>query len=255
MVDIVFRTDGLWGAGKGAVLTKAEVDGNFFSLKQAVEDLIGSPLEPLEINDISVSGNQMTITLSDLVTTFGPFTLPVAVFAWKDTFVGGATYAAWDVVTSLEGMYLVLQNHTADSEFDPAASNVNGPLYKLIFPYPNIYDFGFFFPGQPGRGLNVGEAMFAHVFARDVVLFAGLDGSKARLRDAPADDMSFAIMNDDVAIGTIDFPAYSTVGTFTFAADVGFAPGDWIKVVRPGTLDDAAVELAVTFVGKLGTIS
>jgi hypothetical protein len=255
MVDITFRTAGAWGAGKGTVLTKEEVDGNFFSLKQAVEDLVGSPTEPLQIDDITVSDNQMTITLSDLTTTFGPFTLPVATFAWKDAFAGGATYEAWDVFTAIEGMYLVLQDHTADATFDPARTSVSGPIYRLIFPFPNIYDFGFFYPGQPGRGLDVGGAMFAHAFARDVVLFAGLAGSVAKLKAAPADDLSFHILNGDTVVGSIDFAAYSTVGTFTFPADVGFLADDWIRVTRPDVLDDAASELAVTFVGKLGELS
>jgi hypothetical protein len=255
MVDLIFRTSGAWGAGKGSPLTKVEVDTNFFALKTAVEDALTNPLQPLQIADIQVIDNQMTITMSDFSTTFGPFPLPAATFRWMGIWQPATDYKTYDLITQLEGMYLVLQNHTSDSVFDPAASNVNGPFYQLIFPYPNVYAFGFFYPGQPGVSIEVGRSMFQHVLIRQVVLQAGLPGSFAYLEDAPADALQFVINQNGLFAGTIDFAAYETVGTFNWTSDTQFEIGDKIQVVRPDVLDIAARDLTVTFNGRLGSLS
>lgn len=75
-ITITYRGDGDWGTGKGGNLTPAEVDANFWALVQAVEDLGEGPA-PAEIATITLSGTQLTITLSD-ARVFGPYTLPLA---------------------------------------------------------------------------------------------------------------------------------------------------------------------------------
>lgn len=255
MVDILFRTDGVWGAGKGSRLNKVEVDENFWSLKQAVEALQSTPLQPLQIADIQVTGNQMTIVLSDNVTTFGPFTLPTAVLRWRDIWEANTPYLKFDLFTALEGMYLVLQDHTSDPTFDPSATNVNGALYRLVFPYPNLYSFGFYWPGFPGASIEDGRAMFAHAFTRSVILPVDLAGSIALLEDAPVAPLSFVIEKDGVSVGTINFAEYESIGTFTFADQVQFDPGDRIKVLKPAAIDPVAMDLTVTFNGTLGSLS
>ena len=79
MVEITFRTTGVWGAGKGANLKPTEVDTNFYNLKAAIEALEANPPQPNNISNITVTGTQMTIVLED-ATEFGPFTLPRAPF-------------------------------------------------------------------------------------------------------------------------------------------------------------------------------
>jgi hypothetical protein len=255
MVDITFRTtDGAkWGAGKGANLNATEVDDNFWNLKQAIE-AIASGADGVGIQSIAVVGNKMTFTMTDL-TTRGPFTLPVAAFNWTGAFQGGFDYKAYDLFTASEGMYIVRQDHTSDSTFDPSASNVNGPLYALIFPYPTHYEFGFFFPGRPGLGVAAGEPMFAHAFARSVILPAGLTGSIARLKTAADADMSFPIYQDEVQIGSVEFASGNTLGTFTFTTETQLDPTDVFYVMTDATVNGAARALTLTFVGTLGSLS
>ncbi len=77
-VPITFRTNGAWGAGQGSDLSAAQVDGNFYELKQAVEDLqADAPGDPVSISNIVQTGNSITIYLTDS-TALGPFTLPSA---------------------------------------------------------------------------------------------------------------------------------------------------------------------------------
>jgi hypothetical protein len=255
MVDLIFRNNGPWGTGKGARLTSLEGDGNFYALKQAVEDALTNPLQPLQIADIQVVGNQMTIILSDFSTTFGPFTLPVATFSWQGPWEPSTNYSQYDLIVANEGMFLVLQDHTSGFTFDPDASNTNGPFYALIFPFPNIYQFGFFFPGKPGNGIDVDRPVFQHLFKREVILPAALVGSGGRLNDAPLDLLTLDIQKNGVSIGSINFPEYVTEAQFTFAADVTFTIDDMISVIRPAVLDDLARDLTVTFNGTLITLS
>jgi hypothetical protein len=102
MVDLTFRTLGAWGAGKGANLDAGEVDSNFWSLAEAIVDLQSNPALPVGIASISVSGTQMTITLTNGEVA-GPFTLPVLTFRWRGEYEAGISYAALDVFTVTTG--------------------------------------------------------------------------------------------------------------------------------------------------------
>lgn len=254
MVDITFRDNGAWGGGKGAPLATIEWDTNFWNIKQAIEALQGSPTQPLQIEDITIVGNQMTILLSDLTTSF-TVTIPSASFKWTNAWLGDHAYKAWDVFTSTEGMYLVLQDHTSASIFNPADGNVNGAYYQLIFPYPNKYRFGFFFPGEPGTGIVDGRAIAQHIVVDPVIFPNGLVGSEAYLEDAPHDDLSYPIFLNDIEVGSIDFLAYTNTGTFTFIGDLQTEPGDRVRVMKPVLLEGSARDLTVTFAATVGSLS
>jgi hypothetical protein len=75
VVEIVYRSV------KGANLTANEVDANFQELEDRIAAVVSSAPQPNNIDEIVVTGNQMTIIMEDL-TTFGPFTLPTAVLEW-----------------------------------------------------------------------------------------------------------------------------------------------------------------------------
>jgi hypothetical protein len=77
-VAIIYRTAGAWGAGNGANLTPAQVDGNFWDLHGRVDTLERTPPTPNNIANITATGSQMTITMDD-ASTFGPFTLPTGI--------------------------------------------------------------------------------------------------------------------------------------------------------------------------------
>jgi len=253
MVEITFRTtDGAkWGTGKGSPLTKEEVDNNFWSVKQAIEALQSDPTEPLQIHDITVTGNQMTITLSDLETEF-TVTIPTAAFRWTEAWQAEHAYKAADVFTANSGAYLVLRDHTSDVTFDPDDSDINGPFYALIFPYQTGYDFGCFVPGAPGTGIAASKPLFAHLVRRTIHIPINAAGSLAKLGTAPIAALSFPILKNSTEVGTIDFTEYSTDGTFTVSAAVDLAPGDIIKIIRPDSIDADAEDLMVTMTALFG---
>jgi hypothetical protein len=118
---------------KGSNLTPAEVDGNFIDLDGRVITLETTPPTPVEITNITVSGSQMTVHLSDM-TTFGPFTLPRSRFAWRGTWAASTQYYGNDVLAFGEDIYLVLEAHISDTAFDPAATDGSSgnPLYALM---------------------------------------------------------------------------------------------------------------------------
>lgn len=136
-MTIVYRTAGAWGGGKGANLTAAEVDGNFYDHESRIATIEGSPPTPNNIADISISGSVITVTMDD-ASTFN-LTVPVVTWRWMGDWVGATAYAKNDIIVdSLTGfVYLVLEAHTSDpTTFDPLAT-VGGttggdPLYQSI---------------------------------------------------------------------------------------------------------------------------
>jgi hypothetical protein len=135
MVDITYRTIGAWGAGKGANLQASEVDNNFWSLAEAINDLINDPPQANGIGAINVSGTQMTIILND-GSVMGPFTLPVLTFRWRGEWVQSTPYAQLDVFTVADvGIFLVNIAHTSPPDFfDPNATDGSGnPLTQQLF--------------------------------------------------------------------------------------------------------------------------
>lgn len=245
---VIFRTtDGTrWGAGKGANLTPTEVDRNFWALHERMTDLELYPIQPLEIESIDVVGNQMTITLSDGVTIFGPFTLPTAAFNWTGDFQPDHNYAAFDLLIANDNLYMVLTAHTSGGSF------VMGPNYQLLMPVPKVFDVGFFFPQKPGFGIPAGEPMFAHVALRDWYLLEDATGSLARLRVATTAELVFTIRKNTTDVGTITFAAAATTGTIVMDA-TSFAAGDHLRILAPDAVDDTAIDLTLSLAGKLGT--
>lgn len=131
-MTIVYRTDGAWGLGKGSNLTPAEVDGNFYFLDQRVSTLLDGLL-PAGIDTISMTGAELTFVLDDVGgTTFGPFTIPPAALRWRGDFAGATSYLKNDIISHETGIYLVLQAHTSDAEFDGARQVSGLPVYEVM---------------------------------------------------------------------------------------------------------------------------
>ena len=128
---LTFRTAGDWGVGKGGNLLPAEVDANFYELAQQIAALGAGPA-PAEIDEITLVGSQLTITLSD-ARIFGPFTLPIGGFAWRGEWTSSTAYAVRDVVSVAGvGVYLVLQAHSSAGVFDAGATLGGAPVYELM---------------------------------------------------------------------------------------------------------------------------
>jgi len=265
MDGIIYKTTDVlkWGvgggSGTGGNLSPTELDLNFWELYFRLKALEDNPPESINISGMTVVGTQWQVNMSD-GSHFGPFTLPLATFQFRGDWVNEMHYYELDIVVAPDfGLFLVRIEHDTPplpAVFDPLADDGSGNLLylKLFGEGPRIYDFGFFFPGQPGAGIGTGDYMAAHAFARDVVLPINLTGSIARLRLAPLADLSFDAQKNGVDIGTIDFAAGETEGTFTFVDATAFVSGDAFGVLPPAALDDDARSLTLTFVGTRGTL-
>lgn len=250
MSDIItYRTnDGTrWGAGKGANLTPTEVDRNFWSVHQRLLTIENNPVLPLEIAEITVVGNQMTITLSDGYTTFGPFTLPTAAFDWVGEWTPSTNYAAYTLFTYNDVLYMTLEALNTGPSF------VMGPHYQYLMPLPRVFDVALFFPQKVGFAIPAGEPIMSYLSVRDWYLLANLPLSRASLRVATTAELVLDIYKNTTSIGTITFAAATTVGVFSFADTVEFEAGDVLSVMAPAAVDDTAKDLRCTFVGRQGT--
>jgi hypothetical protein len=269
-VAITYRTDGAWGSGIGVNLTAAQVDGNFFALAQAIDDLASNPATPIQIAAFNISGVAMTIVMSD-GSTVGPLPLPVLSWRWRADWAPFVPYLQLDVFkVENTGIFLVLVPHTAAATFDAAATDSNGnPLYKELLgtaipaaggttgqilrkasnadndtvwqdaPLP----IAFFVPGLPAsnaisRAVTTEAGTFAANFA----------GSYGPARVAATSAATITVNINGSPIGDITYaggsstPVLATVGAAPFA----FAAGDLIELAFPSTPDATLADVAIT---------
>jgi hypothetical protein len=253
---IVYVTPGPWGAGTGTPNSAAQIDNNFYELKQALDDIVDNIPAPAEISNMEIVGSQLLITLSNGA-TFGPYTLPIATFQLRGEYVPGQHYYELDIISVFGvGLFMVRIEHDTDVgvPFDPEATDGDGhDLYLQLFgDTPQVYDVGLFSPGKPGQGFDSAGYLAAHVFARDAWFDVNMPNSQARLRVAPDAALSFDIEADDVVIGTIAFASGETVGVITVAAAFQMNAGDMLVVRPPTAVNDAARDLVVTLCGIRG---
>lgn len=135
-----YRTAGAWGAGKGSDLTAAEVDNNFYDKETRITAVEAAGVG-VGIDSITVSGDQMTVTLTD-ASTQGPFTLPTVAWNPVGAWQPSTLYSAMDVVSYGGSAYLVLVDHTSDTTFDPNATESTAQdIYQLIFTFAPAQGF------------------------------------------------------------------------------------------------------------------
>lgn len=249
-----------WGAGNGAGtasrLTSMQGDLNTWMLDQRMLALEENPPTAVSIVSFSVIGSQMQVNMSD-GSHLGPYPLPIATFRLLGEWVNGYPYEQLNFFTAPGfGLYMVMIPHTSPAspaEFDPTAIDEDSGsptfgqhLYQLVFGNETaIYDIGWFYPGTPGRGIASGEAMFAHVLTRTVVLQAGLPGSRAKLMAQCTSALQMDIMHNDDVVGSLDFAIGDIEGTFTFDDDVTINIDDLIWLPPPAP-DATAKGLNVT---------
>jgi hypothetical protein len=134
---IIYRTPGPWGAGKGANLVAAEIDGNFYDVDRrvtVVEDNI--PAAANGIAFFSVSGSLFYVHMTD-GTIQGPFALPQQAWNFRGAWAPATVYSVDDVVTANGSVYMVLINHVSASLFDPNVSDGAGHnAYGLLLTNP-----------------------------------------------------------------------------------------------------------------------
>lgn len=253
-----------WGAGNGSGtggnLASLQADMNTWLLRQRIKALEDNPPVAVGIESVTVIGSQFQLEMTD-GSTLGPYTLPIATFSMEGDWLNNFHYDVLDLFTVAGfGLYMTLIAHTtpvSPAEFDPAAVDEDTgsptfgqPLYKLIFgDEAYVYDFGFFYPGKPGIGIEENEPIAGHLFIRNVNLPIGIPGSKFRVDVAHGVDTSYPIEVDGVNKGSIDFEAGETAGTLTWAAAVDVLVDQKFSIIRPTEVDTDARNLYATFMG------
>ena len=131
-MTVIYRTTGAWGPGKGAGLTPAEIDTNFWTIAQSIAAIESGSLDINSIENIVVSGSTFTIhtTRGD---TFGPYSMPVAMMRPRGDWVATHPYSPLDLVSVAgDGLYVVGVAHVADATFDANRLISGEKVYTLV---------------------------------------------------------------------------------------------------------------------------
>ena len=107
------------------------------------------------------------------------------------------------------------------------------------------YDLWLFFSGQPSAGF----VLLRNNFTRAVTFPSGLSGSQAICQVAPSGSVTLQINKNGVSIGTVNFAAGATTGTFTFSSSVTFAAGDRLTITAPSPQDGTFATVGITLKG------
>lgn len=255
---VVYRTSGLWGAGLGRNLHAPEIDENFWTLEQRINDLINNPLQPVPIASFSVVGRNFFVNMGD-ATQFGPFPLPVLTFRDRGTWAPATLYDALDLML-VPGFGLVMAelDHTSDATFDPLRLIGSDLVYKVLIPMVDevSYDLAFEVTGPlPGDGsvllqFPVTRAMTIPINAAGSLFFLGTATS------AIDQDLPISILRSGtfIPVGRISFqPGVSLNADGQFGLAVGLATatvlevGDILYVKAPVGADATAANLSANF--------
>lgn len=230
---IVYRTSGPWGAGNGANLTAAQIDGNFADLDGRVVELEDNPPEAISIHHFTVEGSLLTIIMTD-GSEHGPFVLPLAQWRFTGDWTAGTTYFVGDIFLETGSLYFVRVQHVSDTEFDPALFTEDGYIYQLMVPRQTyVYDITFFHSGTIDSG---GEVLYQYVASRDFTIEEGMGGAQAYVRVAATGDLcQVPIYLNWTIIGYITFtPSIDTDangGQYGTVAGLESPSGDDVEVV------------------------
>ena len=135
-----FVTDDLtkWGFGLGRPLHAAEADNDLWELFSAITALQDHASTTVSIDYFTLVIDQFTIHMTDH-SMRGPFTLPTAVWNFRDTWLPLTYYSKFDVFNNGVSLYIVLLAHTSAATFDPAANDGSGhSFYQLLLTQPLI---------------------------------------------------------------------------------------------------------------------
>jgi hypothetical protein len=119
-LEIIYRTDGPWGPGKGSNLTAGEVDENNYNHDLRIGVLETSRPQPDNFANVAIAGTRITFTLVSGA-TLGPLDLPVLKWRGRGVWAPFTGYAANDTFMVVgNGLFLVLQDHLSAATFDRA---------------------------------------------------------------------------------------------------------------------------------------
>ncbi|MFP3554248.1 hypothetical protein SB861_26605 [Paraburkholderia sp. SIMBA_049] len=115
----------------------------------------------------------------------------------------------------------------------------------VVVPGINPYDVPMFFPGIPANA----QLMARIVVPRVVVFPSGLTGSYASSVGAATASATLTLARNGSNIGTVNFAAGATSGTFTFGSPVATAAGDVLTLTNQATADATLGNISVTLTG------
>jgi hypothetical protein len=264
----VYRTDddSRWGTGKGSNLAPHEVDQNFWDIIQRIVDLENNPPDAVSIRDFSVSGNQLTIHMTD-GTDKGPFTIPTSQWRWTGPWSPNTAYSVNDIFSFDGAVYRVAFGHYSNASFDPALLTEGTYVYNLLVESAlQAYDLGMFFAFDiPADG----SVLLQHVAVRNFIITGTYLQSQAFLRVATTYDLSLPIYQNATPIGHIEFLAghnleaggtgqYAVFVPLSPANDIQFHASDLLRIYAPSTSpvtpDPTAHGLSVTIAGLVGGV-
>lgn len=255
-VDLVFRsTDNLkWGPGKDSKLTILEGDTNLWEIQKAIEALQDNPGEAVSIANILVVGSSMQIVMTDASTY--TFELPVAAFRYRDEgYVDAVEYDKLDLLpVADQGLYMVMVDHTASGDFDPALQIDGVDVYQLLFGQDlSTYDAHFSIAGKPGFGASAGEPIAMHILTKDAYALTTDAMSLSYLRTASAATLAMDIEHNGDVVGSITFST-SDDGNIVWNVDRQFLAGDELSIIAPSSVDSTAKSMSVVLSLHMGNL-
>ena len=252
---IIYRTDGPWGAGKGANLTPEEADGDLHDLDQRIKTLEENPPVPVSVDHVEMVGNMFSVHLTNGEVD-GPFEVPYAALVPRGLWGPGVEYNRLDYFSHSGVAYVVMVTHQSPATFDPAYE-VDGELaYAVAIPAADqVYDIGFFIRGLVGGDDTV---LFRWVAPRVVRFDVAQVDSCALVAvpfaDAVSPPASLALVHvpagggAETQFGSIAFTQGDAFGIVSFTASQGFNIRDILEVRAPAAADSAGADLSVTLV-------
>lgn len=109
-----------------------------------------------------------------------------------------------------------------------------------------IYDISGFTAGA----MLASQTILRFVSVRSITLPQNLTGSVASCGTAPTVGVSLPILKDGYSIGSINFAAGQTTGTFTFGSAVTLTSGSVVVVNAPSSADATFADLQFTLMGS-----
>lgn len=137
----------------------------------------------------------------------------------------------------------------SDVDFVPAPTNSQVLTYNSTTskwePISLAFDANMFFPGS----YSSNQILARILIPKNMKLLSGLSGSFSSSTVAATSTTAISILKNASSIGSIEFAAGGTTGSFTFASDVTFAPGDILSIVAPSSPDATLSNVSLTLSG------
>ncbi|UKZ10787.1 hypothetical protein CZP2022_64 [Vibrio phage C-ZP2022] len=161
---------------------------------------------------------------------------------WSGTFDDTATYDAGVFVTYNDGVYVSKDKIETAGPFDPTE-------WDSVFQVntTTLFNIKCFIQDTTDDD----EEIFIEVVTQDFVFKQNFPNSVAVAATAAEADTSLVILHGVTQIGTINFAAGSTSGTFVSTGDVSVTTGDLIALKQNGTADKTLANISITLEGLM----